>query len=236
MRGVFRIVITGAVLSVPIGARGATKPAEAGGYKGISWGTPCEDAIAKLEATGVEFTTFNSSTVREGFVDHACSGGPLVDGERYIPNVQCSGIDTAITMAFGSGSPYAEATGSAGNVDFSAYCRGGKFIGVQMSVEVSSPESERAARLLKKVAGPAIVTKHGFGTVNSVLKPKGDAARFLTVEGDLVNGSETVRYSVVDSAEWNALRDAYVQCNRGQAENERRQERHSRRQEESAIE
>ncbi len=124
--------------------------ADGNGYKGIPWGTACEDAIARLENSGVEFRTFNSSTRREGFANSASSGGPLGYGDWYIPNAWCPGNDTAMTAAFGSGSPYAEAAGSAGDVDFTAYCRTGRFVGVQMSAEASSPEGRRAVHCSRR--------------------------------------------------------------------------------------
>jgi len=133
-----------------------------------------------------------------------------------------------MTTAFGSGSPYAEASGWAGDVEFRAYCRAGKFVGVEMYAEASSVEGRLAAQLLKRTAGSAVTTKHDMGAAYSVLRPKGTASRFLTVEKNLAYGFEIVTYAVVDSADWNALREAYVRCSREEIDRDRKQDRRSR--------
>jgi hypothetical protein len=225
-----------ALFATGVPLRPAAEAKEGTGYKGIAWQTPCEDAISSLEATGVTFSRFNNGEPKAGFSAHAASSGPVYNAGWFLGNAWCPGNDAANTAAFGNASPYAEAAGSAGDVDFIAYCRDGKFVGVEMSAEGSSPEGARAVALLKKVAGPAVATNREIGTVHSVLKTKGDGARFLTVSKSLMDGIPSATYSVVDAAEWKILRDAYLKCSRDQADAEKQSDRRSRKQAQDVVE
>lgn len=213
MRAISLKLFAGLCASVAFGADADT----ASGYKGISWGVPCGEAVQKMEAKGFVFEG------KEKIPGHARSPQDPRLFVRSAGGASCSSEEADLLMDTHQANPYVEIAARSGDITVALLCRGQRFVGVRLETPVGRTA---ASAMLTRAAGAAARTVRAdtcdgqswrCTADHSLLLARGDAVRYL--ERPVRNSRDyagqdppPLRYWILARAENRALQAASLAC------------------------
>lgn len=197
----------------------AAKGASADGYKGISWGATCSQAVQQMEAKGFVFAHKEQLGLRG---EASSPAQPSLFARADPARPSCSMKDSDLELDTHQPNPYVEVRADSGDIAITLLCRNDRFVGARLETAASNTS---AVAMLLEAAGPPAQTLRadtcGPGLKctadHAVLRQRGDAVRYL--ERPLrasrdYDGQQAplVRYLILDRAEDRALQSASVAC------------------------
>lgn len=189
------------------------------GYKGIPWGTPCAEAVQKMEAKGFVFDHKDKIEV-SGRVRSPQESQLFA---RNAGQASCTSEESDLMMDTHSANPYVEVAAASGEITVTLLCRNHNFVGARLETPVSR---SAATAMLTRAAGAPVRTIRADTcdsrswkcmADHSLLLARGDAVRYLERPARSPNdyvGQDppSIRYLILAQAEDRALQTASVAC------------------------
>jgi len=206
-----------AALSASVGFAAVADTAS--GYKGIAWGTPCAEAVQKMEAKGFVFD-------RKDKIGVPGQARSPQESQLFLPNggrASCASEESDLLLDTKQANPYVEVAAASGDITVTLLCRDQKFVGARLETPVRSTV---AAAMLARAAGAAVRTVRAdtcdrrswkCTADHSLLLPRGDAVRYLerpVRSSRDYAGQEPphIRYWILAQTEDRALQTASLAC------------------------
>src|SRR3989442_4645146 len=151
------------------------------GYKGIPWGTPCGEAVQKMEAKGFVFD-------RKDKIGVPGQARSPQESQLFLPNrgrASCASEESDLMLDTRQANPYVEIAAASGDITVTLLCRNQRFVGARLETPVRRTV---AATMLARAAGVAVRTGPADtcggggweGTADhSLLLPRGGAGPYL---------------------------------------------------------
>src|SRR3989442_7940917 len=130
--------------SVSFGADADT----ASGYKGIPWGTPCGEAVQKMEAMGFVFD-------RKDKIGVPGQARSPQESQLFLPNggrASCASEESDLMLDTRQANPYVEIAAASGDITVTLLCRNQRFVGARLETPARRTV---AAAMLARAAGAA---------------------------------------------------------------------------------
>src|SRR5256885_11983142 len=121
----------------------------ASGYKGIAWGTPCGEAVQKMEAKGFVFD-------RKDKIEVPGQARSPQESQLFLPKggrASCASEESDLMLDTRQANPYVEIAAASGDITITLLCRNQRFVGARLETPVRRTV---AATMLARAAGVAV--------------------------------------------------------------------------------